>query len=88
MPNPEATLINALNTLFASVLGAESFHADVHAGNPLALRDGRVVFIDFRHRGARAARDLGRGQCDVGNNAFFLEKNNVYRHCNEFFWFL
>ena len=47
VPNPEATLINALNTLFASVLGAESFRADVHAGNPLALMDGRVVFIDF-----------------------------------------
>eukprot|EP00793_Prasinoderma_coloniale_P004529 PRCOL_00000290-RA len=47
VPNPEATLINALNTWFASVLGAESFHADVHAGNLLALRDGRVAFIDF-----------------------------------------
>ena len=47
VPNPEQTLINALNTWFASVLGAESFHADVHAGNLLALRDGRVAFIDF-----------------------------------------
>ena len=47
VPNPEQTPINALNTWFASVLGAESFHADVHAGNLLALRDGRVAFIDF-----------------------------------------
>lgn len=31
--DPEAVLIAALNTWFASVLGAETFHADVHAGN-------------------------------------------------------
>jgi aarF domain-containing kinase len=29
---PEGVLIAALNTWFASVLGAETFHADVHAG--------------------------------------------------------
>ena len=29
---PEAVLINALNTWFGSVVGCESFHADVHAG--------------------------------------------------------
>lgn len=40
-------LIGALNTWFASVIGADSFHADVHAGNLLVLRDGRVGFIDF-----------------------------------------
>lgn len=32
---------------FASVLGCETFHADVHAGNLLVLPDGRVGFIDF-----------------------------------------
>ena len=30
--DPETVLINALNTWFASVLGADTFHADVHAG--------------------------------------------------------
>ncbi len=30
--DPEAILVNALNTWFASVMGAETFHADVHAG--------------------------------------------------------
>ncbi len=45
--NPEATLINALNTWFGSLLGCETFHADVHAGNLLVLPDGRVGFIDF-----------------------------------------
>eukprot|EP00877_Chromochloris_zofingiensis_P000169 jgi/Chrzof1/10152/Cz04g30240.t1 len=45
--DPEAVLIAALNTWFASVLGAETFHADVHAGNLLVLPDGRVGFIDF-----------------------------------------
>lgn len=32
MRDPESVLINALNTWFASVMGAETFHADVHAG--------------------------------------------------------
>jgi aarF domain-containing kinase len=30
--DPESVLISALNTWFASVLGADTFHADVHAG--------------------------------------------------------
>lgn len=30
--NPERVLISALNTWFGSVLQAETFHADVHAG--------------------------------------------------------
>jgi len=29
------------------VVGCSSFHADVHAGNLLVLRDGRIAFIDF-----------------------------------------
>lgn len=45
--DPEQILITALNTWFGSVLACESFHADVHAGNLLVLRDGRVGFIDF-----------------------------------------
>jgi aarF domain-containing kinase len=43
----EDVLINALNVWFSSVLACETFHADVHAGNLLALSDGRVGFIDF-----------------------------------------
>lgn len=45
--SPETALVAALNTWMASVVGCESFHADVHAGNLLILRDGRVGFIDF-----------------------------------------
>lgn len=45
--NPEATLIAAMNTWFASLMFCNSFHADVHAGNLLVLRDGRIGFIDF-----------------------------------------
>ncbi|GBG63920.1 hypothetical protein CBR_g39924 [Chara braunii] len=47
VPNPEATLITALNTWFGSLVACETFHADVHAGNVLVLKDGRVGFIDF-----------------------------------------
>jgi len=47
LESPEATLITALNTWTASVVGCSSFHADVHAGNLLVLRDGRIAFIDF-----------------------------------------
>jgi len=46
-PDPQATLIHAMNAWFATLLQGHSFHADVHAGNLLVLRDGRVGFIDF-----------------------------------------
>ncbi|QCE00809.1 uncharacterized aarF domain-containing protein kinase At5g05200, chloroplastic [Vigna unguiculata] len=45
--NPETSLITALNVWFGSLLGCESFHADVHAGNLWLLRDGRIGFLDF-----------------------------------------
>lgn len=45
--NPEMTLMHALSTWATSVAEHESFHADVHAGNLLVLKDGRVGFIDF-----------------------------------------
>eukprot|EP00884_Botryococcus_braunii_P021730 jgi/Botrbrau1/8240/Bobra.0392s0035.1 len=45
--DPESVLINALNTWFGSLLACDSFHADLHAGNLLAMPDGRVGFIDF-----------------------------------------
>lgn len=45
--DPETALITAMNTWFASLMFCESFHADVHAGNLLVLRDGRIGFIDF-----------------------------------------
>lgn len=47
VPNPEATLIAALNVWFGSLFACDTFHADVHAGNLLVLEDGRVAFIDF-----------------------------------------
>ncbi len=46
-PQPEWTLINALNTWMQSLVQCQFFHADVHAGNLLVLEDGRVGFIDF-----------------------------------------
>jgi len=46
-PDPERVLINAMNTWFASLTQCEFFHADVHAGNLMALEDGRIGFIDF-----------------------------------------
>ncbi|WP_018403320.1 ABC1 kinase family protein [Marinobacter gelidimuriae] len=45
--NPEGTLITAMNTWFSSLTQCDFFHADVHAGNLMVLRDGRVGFIDF-----------------------------------------
>lgn len=45
--SPEASLITALNVWFGSLLGCETFHADVHAGNLWLLRDGRIGFLDF-----------------------------------------
>lgn len=44
---PDEVLINALNTWFLSLTMCPTFHADVHAGNLLVLRDGKIGFIDF-----------------------------------------
>ncbi|MCE9500736.1 MAG: AarF/ABC1/UbiB kinase family protein [Leptospira sp.] len=45
--NPKKTLTDALDIWFSSLSGSGFFHADVHAGNLLALKDGRIGFIDF-----------------------------------------
>ncbi|MCE9597290.1 MAG: AarF/ABC1/UbiB kinase family protein [Spirochaetia bacterium] len=45
--NPEETLIRALNVWMSSLMFCDFFHADLHAGNLLVLRDGRIGFIDF-----------------------------------------
>jgi aarF domain-containing kinase len=45
--DPEELLVSALNTWFGSLMHCRTFHADLHAGNLMALRDGRVGFIDF-----------------------------------------
>ncbi len=45
--NSQDLMITALNTWTSSVLKMPFFHADLHAGNLLALSDGRVGFIDF-----------------------------------------
>jgi aarF domain-containing kinase len=45
--DPESTLVTAMNTWFASLTQCNFFHADVHAGNLMVLKDGKVGFIDF-----------------------------------------
>lgn len=45
--DPQTTLLDALNIWFSSLGTNGFFHADVHAGNLLVLRDGRIGFIDF-----------------------------------------
>ncbi|CAL9083222.1 unnamed protein product [Musa textilis] len=47
VPDPEITLVTALNVWFGSLIACDSFHADVHAGNLWLLRDGRIGFLDF-----------------------------------------
>lgn len=45
--DPAQVLITAMNTWFASLMLCNSFHADLHAGNLMLLKDGRIGFIDF-----------------------------------------
>ncbi|HMV80205.1 MAG TPA: AarF/ABC1/UbiB kinase family protein [Leptospiraceae bacterium] len=45
--DPEETLMNALNIWFESLGQCGLFHADVHAGNLMLLKDGTLGFIDF-----------------------------------------
>jgi len=42
-----AAVAGAMNVWVSSVTHCEFFHADIHAGNLLVLKDGRVGFIDF-----------------------------------------
>ena len=47
--DPELVLIGALNTWFSSVIGCETFHADVHAGE-LGVRVGRDALVNCVRR--------------------------------------
>ncbi|KAJ6841747.1 putative aarF domain-containing protein kinase, chloroplastic isoform X2 [Iris pallida] len=47
VPDPETSLVTALNVWFGSLIACDTFHADVHAGNLWLLRDGRIGFLDF-----------------------------------------
>lgn len=44
---PKQALLTAMNTWFDSLMKCDFFHADLHSGNLMLLRDGRVGFIDF-----------------------------------------
>lgn len=46
-PDPEHSLMQALNTWFLSLKECQIYHADLHAGNVMMLNDGRIGFIDF-----------------------------------------
>ncbi|TGL61540.1 ABC1 kinase family protein [Leptospira sarikeiensis] len=45
--DPSKTLSEALEIWFSTLSKSGFFHADVHAGNLMILRDGTVGFIDF-----------------------------------------
>jgi predicted unusual protein kinase regulating ubiquinone biosynthesis (AarF/ABC1/UbiB family) len=44
---PERSLTKALDTWFLSLKQCQIYHADLHAGNVMMLKDGRIGFIDF-----------------------------------------
>lgn len=46
-PDPEFSLVQALDTWFMSLRKCQLYHADLHAGNVMMLEDGRIGFIDF-----------------------------------------
>ncbi|GBF49937.1 protein kinase [Leptospira ryugenii] len=45
--NPRKVLNDALEIWFSSLAKKGFFHADVHAGNLMILKDGRIGFLDF-----------------------------------------
>ncbi len=45
--NPREVIEAALEVWFSTLAECGFFHADVHAGNLIILRDGRIGFIDF-----------------------------------------
>src|SRR5688572_32983187 len=46
-PENEARLILGMRAWFRCLLVHGFFHGDVHAGNLMALTDGRIGFLDF-----------------------------------------
>jgi len=58
--NPKETLTTALSIWFESLGKSEIFHADVHAGNLMLLKDGKIGFIDFGIVG-RISKDVWEG---------------------------
>lgn len=50
--DPKAVMGAVLDTWFMSLLATGEFHADLHAGNLLLLKDGRIGFLDFGLVGA------------------------------------
>jgi aarF domain-containing kinase len=60
----EAKLIVGMRAWFQCVVFGGFFHGDVHAGNLMALRDGRIGFLDFGIVG-RLSPDQRRGVIDT-----------------------
>jgi predicted unusual protein kinase regulating ubiquinone biosynthesis (AarF/ABC1/UbiB family) len=60
----EAKLLAGMRAWFQGVVFHGFFHGDVHAGNLMALRDGRVGFLDFGIVG-RLNADERRGVVDT-----------------------
>lgn len=74
--DPEAVLISALNVWGASVLGAETFHADVHAGNLLVRGWGLLAGCGAYTKGmlkSRWCHNLGVVDC--------IHPLHVLAHC-------
>ncbi|HEY2514313.1 MAG TPA: AarF/ABC1/UbiB kinase family protein, partial [Polyangiaceae bacterium] len=60
----EAKLLAGMRAWFQGVVFHGFFHGDVHAGNLMALRDGRIGFLDFGIVG-RLAPEERRGMVDT-----------------------
>jgi aarF domain-containing kinase len=60
----EAKLVVGMRAWFQGVVFHGFFHGDVHAGNLMALRDGRIGFLDFGVVG-RLGKEQRRGIIDT-----------------------
>lgn len=68
--DPTEVLVNALNTWFGTVMGASSFHADVHAGEGQPWAVSRL----FPFGRALIARNLSAGSLVAEDEVLEISK--------------
>lgn len=57
--DPEMVLVGALNTWFSSVIGCETFHADVHAGVMVPVPEAHGIAGCAGSEGSSSLQDEG-----------------------------
>jgi ubiquinone biosynthesis protein len=85
--NPQRVAKRLFRTVFRQILEENFFHADLHPGNIILLRDDRIAFIDCRNAGSLEGEQvtklrllvqaLAEGEYSAAADYFFLLISNL-----------